>query len=412
MKKALLVLSILLLAGGLAFSAGQQGGQETVLLTCAIHIPDIPEKFGEFLEIFASENPYIKIDYTTIEDVETFLKPKAATGLMPDFISINGGDFGADLVDRGILIDVSNTAAAKNTVDAVKPQFTSPQGKLFGIAGGVSSSLVYYQKAVFKDLGISPPKNWDEFLKVNQTIKGAGKTAIIITPVDGTIANTAWSHGFANNIVPSNTDYFQKFDKGTMNLDTEAHADVFAKVKMLADRGYTQGGLLSTAYMDGNQLYVQGKSVQHFAGTWLAGMLLPTEFETDVYPAPWNASGKTKVPIVATETGWGVAEGPHKKEGIMLLDWLNGPGFHYYQNARGNIPHVKDPMGEVKLDAKIKTYIDDVYTYKLTAGLWFEFIPAATMQLIPKLYQEVLLGQKTPREAAAAFDKAAKDAVK
>jgi ABC-type glycerol-3-phosphate transport system substrate-binding protein len=34
------------------------------------------------------------------------------------------------------------------------------------------------------------------------------------------------------------------------------------------------------------------------------------------------------------------------------------------------------------------------------------------MQLIPKLYQEVLLGQKTPREAAAAFDKAAKDAVK
>lgn len=412
MKKALLVLSILLLAGGLVFSAGQQGGQETVLLTCAIHIPDIPEKFGEFLEIFASENPYIKIDYTTIEDVETFLKPKAATGLMPDFVSINGGDFGADLVDRGILIDVSNTAAAKNTVDAVKPQFTSPQGKLFGIAGGVSSSLIYYQKAVFKDLGISPPQNWDEFLKVNQTIKGAGKTAIIITPVDGTIANTAWSHGFANNIVPSNTDYSQKFDKGTMNLDTEAHADVFAKVKILADRGYTQDGLLSTAYMDGNQLYVQGKSVQHFAGTWLAGMLLPTEFETDVYPAPWNAPGKTKVPIVATETGWGVSEGPHKKEGIMLLDWLNGPGFHYYQNARGNIPHVKDTMGEVKLDARIKNYMDDVYTYKLTAGLWFEFIPAATMQLIPKLYQEVLLGQKTPREAAAAFDKAAKDAVK
>jgi len=411
MKKALLVLSILLLAGGLVFSTGQQGGQETVLLTCAIHIPDIPEKFGEFLEIFASKHPNIKIDYTTIEDVESFLKPKAATGLMPDFTSINGGDFGADLVDRGILIDVSNTAAAKNTVEAVKPQFTSPGGKLFGIAGGVSSSLIYYQKDTFNDLGISPPQNWDEFLKVNETIKGAGKTAIIITPADGTIANTAWSHGFANNIVPNNTDYFQKFDKGTLNLDTEAHADVFDKVKVLADRGYTQDGLVSTAYMDGNQMYVQGKSVQHFAGTWLAGMLMPTEFETDVYPAPWNAPGKTKVPIVATETGWGVAEGPHKEEAIMLLDWLNGPGFHYYQNARGNIPHVKDPMGEVKLDAKIKNYMDDVYTYKLTAGLWFEFIPAPTMQLIPKLYQEVLIGQKTPREAAAAFDKAAKDAV-
>ncbi len=409
MKKALIILTVLTLIGTMAFAAGQ-GEEEKVLLTCTIHIPDIPEEFGEFLEIFASENPHIKIDYTTIENIEEFLKPKAATGLMPDFTSINGGDFGADLVDRGILIDVSNTAAAKNTVDAVKPQFTSPGGKLFGIAGGVASSLIYYQKDTFADLGISPPQDWEEFLQVLETIKGAGKTGIIITPGDGTIANTAWSHGFANNIVPDNIDYFQKFDKGTMPLDSEAHADVFNKVKILVDRGYTQGGVVSTGYMDGNQMYVQGKSVQHFAGTWLAGMLLPTDFESDVYQAPWNNRGKTVVPIVATETGWGIPEGEHKKEAIMLLDWLNGPGFHYYQNARGNIPHVKDPMGPVKLDPKIQSYIDQVYSSKLTAGLWFEFIPAATMQLIPKLYQEVLIGQKTPREAAAAFDKAAKDA--
>ncbi len=196
-----------------------------------------------------------------------------------------------------------------------------------------------------------------------------------------------------------------------MPLDTEAHAGVFNKVKILVDRGYTQGGVVSTTYMDGNQMYVQGKSVQHFAGSWLAGMLLPTDFETEVYQAPWNNRGKTKVPIVATETGWGIPEGKHKKEAIMLLDWLNGPGFHYYQNARGNIPHLKDPMGPVKLDPKIQRYLDKIYSADLTAGLWFEFIPAATMQLIPKLYQEVLIGQKTPREAAAAFDKAAKDAV-
>ncbi|MEW5814273.1 MAG: extracellular solute-binding protein [Spirochaetota bacterium] len=410
MKRMLILMVIFLLVCIGLFAAPQK--EEVVTLTCAIHIPDIPEKFGEILEIFAKENPNIKIDYTTIEDIEPFLKPKAATGMMPDFTSINGGDFGADLVDRGILIDLKETAAAKNTVDAVKPQFTSPGGKLFGIAGGVASSLIYYQKKTFADLGITPPDNWEDFLVVCDKIKKDGKTAIIITPGDGTIANTAWSHGFANNIVAKFPDYAQRFRKGTMDLDNEDFADVFAKVKLLADRGYVQDGVVSTQYMDGNQMYVQGKSVQHFAGTWLAGMLLPIEFETDVYQAPWNAKGKTKVPVVATETGWGVSEGPHKKQAIMLLDWLNGPGFHYYQNARGNIPHVKDPMGEVKIDARIKGYLDKIYTYKLTAGLWFEYIPAATMQLIPKLYQEVLIGQKTPREAAAAFDKAAKDAVK
>jgi ABC-type glycerol-3-phosphate transport system substrate-binding protein len=106
----------------------------------------------------------MKFDYTTIENVEPFLQPKAATGMMPDFTSINGNSFGADLVDGGILIDVSNTEAAKNTVNAVKPQFVSPSGKLFGIAGGVSSSLIYYQKKAFTDLGITPSDNWEDLL--------------------------------------------------------------------------------------------------------------------------------------------------------------------------------------------------------------------------------------------------------
>ena len=80
------------------------------------------------------------------------------------------------------------------------------------------------------------------------------------------------------------------------------------------------------------------------------------------------------------------------------------------RGLRKDMARILTILNEKKLDAKIKTYIDQVYSAKLTAGLWFEFIPAATMQLIPKLYQEVLIGQKTPREAAAAFDKAAKDA--
>jgi multiple sugar transport system substrate-binding protein len=407
MRKTFVLILALLLALGLAGVTAQR-----VTLTVALHCPDIPEQTEAFLKVFESENPTIKVDFTSIGDVEPYLQPMAASGEMPDFMSINGGSFGADLADRGILADLRGTFAEKNTVDAVKPQFTSATGKLFGIAGGVSSSLIYYQVKTFKDLGITTPENWEDFLVVCEKLKKAGKTALIMTPADGTIANTMWSHGFGNNVAVKYPDYAKRFREGTMPLDTPEFADVFAKAKLLFDRGYTQEGAVSTLYMDGNQMYLQGKAAQHFAGTWLAGMLLKTDFESDVYQAPWNAKGKTKVPIVATETGWAVAEGPHKKQAIMLMDWLNGKGYHYYQNARGNIPHLKDPMGEVKLDARIKKYLDAIYKYKQTAGLWFEFIPAETMQLIPKLYQEVLTGQKTPQEAAAAFDKAAKDAVK
>lgn len=408
MNKRIVLFLALFLVIGLAGVTAQK-----ITLTCVMMAGDIPEETQAFLDQFSKENPDIKIDFTNVaQDLEAYLQPKAASGEMPDFISVNGGSFGADLVDRGILIDLKGTFAEKNTVDAVKPQFTSPKGKLFSIAGGVSTSLIYYQVQAFKDLGLTPPENWEDFLVLCDKIKKAGKTAILITPGDGTMSNTLWSHGFANNVVPKYPDYVKRFREGTMPLDTPEFADVYAKGKTLFDKGYTQPGAVSTKYMEGNQMYIQGESVQHFAGSWLAGSLLKTDFETGVYMPPWNTKGKTKIPIVATETGWGVSEGPHKKQAIMLLDWINGKGFHYYQNARGNIPHLKDPMGPVKLDDRIKTYLDKLYSYKQTAGLWFEYIPAETMMLTFQLYQEVLTNQKTPREAAAAFDKAARAAVK
>jgi ABC-type glycerol-3-phosphate transport system substrate-binding protein len=408
MKKTVVLFLSLLLVLGLA-----SAGAEKITLTAAMMAGDIPEETQAFLDQFSKENPDIQIDFTNVpQDLEVYLQPKAAAGEMPDFISVNGGAFGADLVDRGIIADLKGTFAAKNTVDAVKPQFTSPKGKLFGIAGGVSTSLIYYQVQAFKDMGLTIPDNWEDFLVLCEKIKKAGKTALIMTPGDGTMSNTLWSHGFANNVASKFPDYAKRFREGTMNLDTPEFADVYAKGKLLFDKGYTQPGAVSTQYMPGNQLYIQGKSVQHFAGSWLAGSLLKTDFATDVYMPPWNAKGKTRIPIVATETGWGVSEGPHKKQAIMLLDWINGKGFHYYQNARGNIPHLKDAMGPVKLDDRIKKYLDKLYSYKQTAGLWFEYIPAETMTLTFQLYQEVLTGQKTPREAAAAFDTAAREAVK
>jgi multiple sugar transport system substrate-binding protein len=407
-RKTIILILALLLVLGIASVTAQK-----ITVTAAMMAGDIPQETQDFLDVFAKENPDVQIDFTNVpQDLEVYLQPKAASGQMPDFISVNGGSFGADLVDRGILVDLKDTFAAKNTVDAVKPQFTSPKGRLFGIAGGVSTSLIYYNVQVFKDLGLTIPDNWEDFLVVCEKIKQAGKVPLIITPGDGTMSNTLWSHGFANNVASKYPDYAKRLREGTMNLDTPEFADVYAKGKLLFDKGYTQPGAVSTKYMPGNQMYIQGEAVMHFAGSWLAGSLLKTDFETGVFMPPWNSKGKTRIPIVATETGWGVSEGPHKKQAIRLLDWINGKGYHYYQNARGNIPHVKDPMGPVKLDDRIKNYLTKLYSYKQTAGLWFEYIPAETMTLTFQLYQEVLTSQKTPREAAAAFDKAARDAVK
>ena len=105
----------------------------------------------------------IKVEYTPMPgEVEEYLQPKAASGSLPDVMSINAGAFGADLAENGLIIDLAEIDAAKNMVESLKPVFTSSSGKLFGVAGGLSSTLIYYNKAMFEDAGITEePKNWD-----------------------------------------------------------------------------------------------------------------------------------------------------------------------------------------------------------------------------------------------------------
>ncbi len=198
-------------------------------------------------------------------------------------------------------------------------------------------------------------------------------------------------------------DYAKRFREGTMPLDTPEFADVFAKAKVLFDRGYTQQGAVSTLYMDGNQMYIQGKAVQQFAGTWLAGIAPEDRLRNRTSTCRRGTPrARPRYRSWPRRPDGAVAEGPHKKQAIMLLDWMNGKGYHYYQNARGNIPHLKDPMGPVKLDQRMKTYLDKLYSYKQTAGLWFEYIPAADHAAASRSYTRKCSSGRSRREQAAA----------
>ena len=57
-------------------------------------------------------------------------------------------------------------------------------GQLYALPWSIEYWLVYYNKDVYSQLGLSVPKNWDEFLANCQKIKAAGKTPLNQTIVD------------------------------------------------------------------------------------------------------------------------------------------------------------------------------------------------------------------------------------
>lgn len=346
----------------------------------------------------------IKVEYTPMPgEVEEYLQPKAASGSLPDVMSINAGAFGADLAENGLIIDLAEIDAAKNMVESLKPVFTSSSGKLFGVAGGLSSTLIYYNKAMFEDAGITEePKNWDEFLAACEKLKAAGYAPLSVAMGDGAISNTAWSTGNAVEIAATDPQYIEKIANGTYNFDTPEQARIFERVKILNDNDYLLTGSVSAMVTTLLDSFKQEKSAMCFQGIWMAGAFMESPFEVGMMVPPWNMEGQEQAVVLGTETGFAVAEGPNKEAGIKFVNYIaNEESFYTYQQSRGSIPSlIEYDESKVKMTDDVKAYVEKLLQIKTTGAYWFEILPPSVYARLPQTFQQVATNEITPQEAA------------
>lgn len=386
-------------------TAAQEDGKagEDITLTVALMSNDWLDAAEQIAADF-TEKYGIKVEYTPMPgEVEEYLQPKAAAGVLPDVMSINAGAFGADLAENGLIIDLAEIDAAQNMVESLKPVFTSESGKLFGIAGGLSSTLIYYNKEMFADAGITQePKNWEEFLKVCQILKEKGYAPLAVAMGDGAISNTAWSTGNAVEIAASNPDYIKEISDGSFRFDTPEQARIFERVKILNDNGYLLTGSVSAMVSTLLDSFKQEKAAMCFQGIWMAGSFMESPFEVGMMVPPWNMEGQEQGVVLGTETGFAVAEGPNKEAAIQFVNYIaNEEGFYTYQQSRGSIPSLIEYDGsKVKMTDEVKAYVDQLLEIQVTGAYWFEILPPSVYARLPQTFQQVATNEITPEKAA------------
>jgi multiple sugar transport system substrate-binding protein len=415
----LLVLAPLLLALAACsddnrVSTAPAGSAAPITITALIWAPDWPKEMHDVAAAFSRAHPDIRVDVQFMigNSVEENLKPKVAANQLPDLVSVNPNAYAASLAGQGILAEVGQTAAWNNMLDLLKPDWTSAGGRHFGVAGGVAATLIYYNKAMFRQAGISRlPQNFDEFLAVCARLKKAGYTPLVL---DGgfpnMLGNGPFSHGFANLVAAGRPDWRRALADGSLDLDTAQAADIFGRIKLLAARGYVQPNYMNTGYDEGIRLFAAGRAAMAFEGTWAAGRLMVGKSdEVGVFIPPWNGAGKTAVPVIGSETGFAVCNTRHRAAAMQLLDFLVGKGFAIQQNARRNIPPMKRVPGPMVTDPQITAYIGQVSAYPQVVPPYYVFLPASTIELLHPLLQDVLAGKTTPRDAARRLDRSLRD---
>jgi multiple sugar transport system substrate-binding protein/raffinose/stachyose/melibiose transport system substrate-binding protein len=322
-------------------------------------------------------------------------------------MSVNPNAYAAALAEQGVLADVGHTTAWANLLPTLKSDWVTQDGRRFGIAGGVAATLIYYNKSMFKAAGIERlPTNFGEFLDVCERLKQAGYAPIFW---DGgfpnVLGNGPFSFGFANNVVARTPDWKARIADGTLNLANGAGADIFAKIRTVAQRGYAQPGYMESQYDDGINMFVAGKTAMSFQGTWASGRLMSSKlFETGVMMPPWNDAGNAAVPVIGSETGFAVCETPQREAAIRFLEFITGAGFAIQQNKRHNISPFRAVPGALVTDARLAAYLDAVGRAPVTGSPYYSMLPANTIDMLHPLIREVLTGKTTPQQAAQRLD--------
>jgi len=384
---------------------------QQIHLTALVWAPDWSEQMHEIANAFHREHPDISVDVQFMigNSVEENLKPKIATHNLPDIISINPNAYAAELADQGLLAELGKTATWNNMRDTLKSDWTSPQGRHFGISGGVAASLVYYNQELFRQAGITKlPTNFEEFLAVCAALKKAGLTPMVWAGAfPNLLANGPFSAGFANAVaVRYPNDWKARIANGTLALDDAQAIDIFAKMKHIAERGYLQRGYMRTGYDEGIRWFTEGRAAMTIQGTWSAGELMHGNgFTTGIFIPPWNAPHQDTIPVIGSETGFAVCETRNKEAALKFLAFLYGKGFALQQNKRQNISPLKQRSAAQVNDPQIVNLVEHAMHAPLTTGPYYSYLPTNTIDMLHPLLQDVLFNKKTPQQAALALSR-------
>ncbi|MFE2583384.1 extracellular solute-binding protein [Streptomyces sp. NPDC059378] len=133
---------------------------------------------------FEAQNPKVKIKIVQLENdaYKSKMTALTASGKLPDIFHTWGGGVLKQQVDAGLVEDL--TDGTKAWADGLLPVAKQPyliDDKTYGIPFDIGMIGFWYNKALFKQAGISaPPTTWSGFLDAVRRLKSAGVTPLAL----------------------------------------------------------------------------------------------------------------------------------------------------------------------------------------------------------------------------------------
>ena len=186
LKRTLFIFMIISLVVGGAFANGQNeksAVSNKLVINSDMSDPAPKADMAKAVALFKKENPDLDVQLNTFDHeayktaIRNFLVSEA-----PDICTWYAGNRMKFFVDQNLFMDVSSLWKELGLYESMASSVKAMtiDGKQYGVPYSYYQWGVYYRKDIFDKYGLSAPKTWDEFMKVNTTLKANGVTPITI----------------------------------------------------------------------------------------------------------------------------------------------------------------------------------------------------------------------------------------
>ena len=372
------------------------------------------EKLRTHLKTYEQANPgaTVELEAMPSENMRTVLQTQLRSGEGPDVFSWGSGPgYAGALAKAGLIFDLTPAYEQYKwpVYDFAKQRVTF-DGKIVGIPGEMETIGLYYNKDMFAEMGVQPPKTLAELTTAAQKFKDAKKTPIAAADQEGWPGGHMLSMALGSRIGSQGVDALIN-GQGSWNSP-----DVVAAIQQWKD--WNDAGLLgkspTSQTTDGAAaLFYSGDAAVLPTGSWaIPAIDKNAKFEVGYIPFPAESSegvftgGLGSGPFVS-------ASSKKTDAAVKFLNFLVSPEHgRWTVEEQGTIPAYPVDTDGVEASPLFAQVLKDTSTFSQgTAGVAPNIDVLQTDRFNDVMWdgmQGVLSGQQTPQEVAEALDKAAK----
>ena len=264
--------------------------------------------------VLADLDANIEVEWSSTADRDNYARQLAATDQFPDIpFAVTVADF----AEAGLLTPFDQEYLDENFI---LPNASKINGEAWAPPVGAQLiPLVFYNKAIFEEVGVEVPTTWDEFMAVSQAILDAGYVPQQMCAAEPWCASFPGVGLVSQNVFGDDPEWMLKRKAGEVSFSDPEFVAAMQKLADQVEAGYIDGpAALGTDFATANQAFYDGNVPMYMQGSWF--IAYPPEdmgFEMGAFVLPRD-DGKI-IPSIYVGGGTRVSAVTEHPEELMMF---------------------------------------------------------------------------------------------